>query len=129
MGVRALSPNPKAGVDHPLPQGLDIEIQVQVRTRLSAGGRWFRTSGSPFGNDDFRFRKGETGDGEHKRRLEPAVPTHPPLRLSRQPKSGAPRQSLPPKVGHFSLSEAGRRLVQHRPPHLDAGLSMRKPSR
>jgi hypothetical protein len=28
MGVRALSPNPKAGVDHPLPQGLDTEIHT-----------------------------------------------------------------------------------------------------
>src|SRR5580704_10419084 len=28
----------------------------QVRSGLSPGGRWIRTFGSPFGNDDFRFR-------------------------------------------------------------------------
>jgi hypothetical protein len=28
MGVRALLPNPKAGLDHPLPQGLDTEIHT-----------------------------------------------------------------------------------------------------
>jgi hypothetical protein len=27
-----------------------------VRSGLAAGGRWIRTFGSPFGNDDFRFR-------------------------------------------------------------------------
>src|SRR5207248_10406532 len=37
---------------------------------------------------------------------------HPPLRLSRQPNLELPRRSLPPKVDHFSLSEAGRRLAQ-----------------
>jgi len=56
----------------------------------------------------FPLRKGETGDGEHKRRLEPR-----PQRIRRFGYLGnrnleLPRRSLPPKVGHFSLSEAGR---------------------
>jgi len=34
MGVRALSPNPKAGVDHPLPQGLDTEIHTMKLRQL-----------------------------------------------------------------------------------------------
>ena len=58
----------------------------------------------------FPLRKGETGDGEHKRRLEPR-----PQRIRRFGYLGnrnleLPRRSLPPKVGHFSLSEA-RRVV------------------
>jgi hypothetical protein len=77
----------------------------------------------------FPLRKGETGDGEHKRRLEPR-----PQRIRRFGYLGnrnleLPRRSLPPKVGHFSLSEAGRVVVRHRPAHLDAGLSTRRPSR
>ena len=34
MGVRALSPNPKAGVDHPLPLGLDTEIHTMKLRQL-----------------------------------------------------------------------------------------------
>src|SRR3984893_4255516 len=39
---------------------LDLRKLLRERDRLSAGGRWIRTFGSQFGNDDFRFRKGET---------------------------------------------------------------------
>jgi hypothetical protein len=41
MGVRALSPNPKAGVDHPLPQGLDTEIH-----KLRENGRVVADAGA-----------------------------------------------------------------------------------
>ena len=35
-----LSPNPKAGVDHPLPQGLDAEIQTMKLGQLLGRQSW-----------------------------------------------------------------------------------------
>jgi hypothetical protein len=59
-----------------------------------------------------------------------AAPTDPPLRLSRQPKSGAPPpESAAESRPFFTQRGAPGGWMRHRPAHLDAGLSTRRPSR
>ena len=59
-----------------------------------------------------------------------AAPTDPPLRLSRQPKSGAPPpESAAESRPFFTQRGAPGGRMRHRPAHLDAGLSTRRPSR
>ena len=101
----------------------------EVRTRLPAGGRWIRTSGSPFGNDDFRFAKG-------KRAMENTrgVSSRGPNGCAASVISATEIWSSPAGVCRrkSAIFHSARRagwLVRHRPAHLDAGLSTRRPSR
>jgi len=98
-------------IDSP-PEGDGFELPVpRSETTISASQR---------GNGRWRTQEASRA----------AAPTDPPLRLSRQPKSGAPPpESAAESRPFFTQRGAPGGWMRHRPAHLDAGLSTRRPSR